>query len=81
MFFAAIADGCKRHDLRRANDRHFAVGDRVVLHEFDPHSQTYSGREMTVCVTFITSAEQPCALSDSALNSDYCILSIAVEPP
>jgi hypothetical protein len=75
-FFDAIADGQKRHDLRRANDRDFRVGDRLLLREFEPESLRYTGREQTVEVTYITSAEQPCALSACALNPNFCILSI-----
>ncbi|MGX5713194.1 DUF3850 domain-containing protein [Sphingopyxis terrae subsp. ummariensis] len=77
-FFAAIAAGDKRHDLRRCYDRDFAVGDRLQLREFDPISQCYTGREQYVAVTYITSASRRCALSDEALHSDFCILSIAL---
>jgi hypothetical protein len=76
-FFAAILAGEKRHDLRRAGDRSFKVGDRMLLREFDAQDQTYTGREQIVWITYITSAEQPCALSEQALHTDFCILSIA----
>lgn len=77
QFFEAIRDGRKRHDLRRADDRAFAVGDRLRLCEFDPSSNRFTGRRQDVVVTFVTSADQPCALSNAALNPSYCILSIA----
>ncbi len=76
-FFDPIARGEKRHDLRRSTDRQFCVGDRIVLREFAPDNQTYTGRSQVVTVTYITSADEPCALSDIALNPDFCILSIA----
>jgi hypothetical protein len=76
-FFQAIADGRKRHDLRRVGDRDFAVGDRLRLREFEPNHDAYTGREQTVTVTYVTSAKQPCALSNAALDPGYCILSIA----
>ena len=76
-FFEAIADGRKRHDLRRATDRDFQVGDYLRLREFDPAAQQYTGRQQLVEVTYITSSEQPCALSAGALDPDFCILSIA----
>ncbi len=76
QFFEAIAEGRKRHDLRRADDRDFHVGDRLRLREFEPEAQQYTGREQVVEVTYKTSAEQPCALSNSALHPDFCILSI-----
>jgi len=76
QFFEAIVSGKKKHELRRADDRDFQVGDTLRLQEFNPDTQRYSGREFLVRITFITSADRPCALSESALNSDYCILSI-----
>lgn len=76
-FYTEIADGRKRHDLRRVTDREFRIGDRLQLREFDPESGHYTGREQTVEVTYITSADLPCALSEEALNPDFCILSIA----
>src|SRR4051812_10711464 len=77
-FFAAIARGEKRHDLRRATDRDFLPGDRLLLQEFDPDRNAYTGRTQRVTVTYITSAEMPCALSEQALNPDFCILSISL---
>lgn len=76
-FFEAIARGDKRHELRRACDRDFRKGDRLRLREFDPETQCYTGREQTVEVTYVTSAKDPCALSEQALHPDYCILSVA----
>lgn len=76
-FFNAIARGDKRHDLRRATDRNFHPGDRLLLQEFDPESAAYTGRSQTVVVTYVTSADMPCALSEQALHPDFCILSIA----
>jgi hypothetical protein len=75
-FFDAIERGEKRHDLRRTSDRTFRVGDQVLLREFAPLNG-YTGRTQLVRVTYITSSEQPCALSGNALSEDYCILSIA----
>ena len=76
-FFDPIAKGTKRHDLRRATDRHFLVGDRLLLREFNPDLNEYTGRTQIVEITYITSALEPCALSEEALNPDFCILSIA----
>jgi Domain of unknown function (DUF3850) len=79
-FFAAILSGAKTHDLRRADDRDFRVGDILLLEEFDPRDGRYTGRKTRVTITYITSAESPCALSEEALNPDFCILSIALAP-
>lgn len=73
--FASIASGEKTHELRRA-DRDFRVDDILLLQEFDPETGQYSGRELSVKVTYMTSAHFPCALSQTALHPDFCILSI-----
>lgn len=77
QFFDAIAEGRKRHDLRRAHDRDFRAGDELLLCEYDPTARSYTGRRQRVKVTYVTSALQPCALSELALSPDFCILSIA----
>lgn len=74
--FEATLTGAKTHDLRRADDRDYRVGDILRLQEFDPDTERYTGRELRVRITYITSAQFPCALSDSSLDPDHCILSI-----
>src|SRR3989344_7127532 len=73
--FTAIAEDRKSHELR-INDRNYAVGDVLVLSEFEPKLERYSGRSMKVEVTYITSIENACAVSDQVLHKDYAILSI-----
>lgn len=77
-FYEAIRVGRKRHDLRRSSDRDFRVGDQLLLCEFDPEQSDFTGREQLAEVTYITSADLPCALSHDALHSDFCILSIKI---
>ena len=76
QFFDPIVSGEKTHDLRRADDRDFRIGDLLCLEEFDPKTNRYTGRQFKVKITYITSADHPCALSDRALHPDFCILSI-----
>src|SRR5690242_19434237 len=75
QFFQPIQAGHRTHELRR-NDRNFEVGDVLVLHEFDPETQQYTGAQCEVDVTSITSLRQPCAVSEDALDPDFCILSV-----
>jgi hypothetical protein len=44
QFFTAILDGSKTFEFRR-NDRGFAVGDELLLREWDPTTESYTGRE------------------------------------
>ena len=75
-FFEAILAGTKLHEVRRVTDRHYEVGDCLRLREYDPVTKKYTGREQLVRITYITSAELPCALSEECLHPDFCILSI-----
>ena len=51
--FAEIRAGSKRHEVRK-NDRPFSVGDVLVLKEWDPTTQEYSGEEEVREVTYVT---------------------------
>lgn len=77
-FFEATLSGAKTHDVRRTADRDYRVGDTLRLQEFDPVKQHYTGREVVVRITYITSAAFPCALSNGALDPDFCILSVTL---
>jgi hypothetical protein len=74
--FATAISGERKHELRRATDRDYGVGDVLVLCEFDPETGAYSGREHAAVITYITSSENPCALSDAGLTPGFCILTI-----
>lgn len=73
--FEEAAVGRKKFELRR-NDRNFEIGDILLLREFEPDTETYTGREKRFKVTYITSQSSPCALSNEALGDGYVILSI-----
>jgi hypothetical protein len=75
QFFERILSGEKTHELRR-NDREYCVGDLVRLQEYDQNREEYTGRELKVRITYITSENLPCAMSKNALHPDFCILSI-----
>lgn len=74
--FEATRRGFKTHEMRKIKDRDYRVGDKLNLLEFEPTSGTFSGRSLLVQITYITSSEFPCALSEDSLHPDYCILSI-----
>ncbi|MFH6786298.1 DUF3850 domain-containing protein [Methylobacterium sp. MA0201] len=77
--FEATLNGTKKHDMRRASDRDYNVGDFLLLKEFDPKKGTYTGRQLRAKITYITSAEFPCALSAQGLSEGYCILSLELQ--
>lgn len=73
--FEAVRQGIKTAELRK-DDRGYAIGDRLLLKEFDPETQSYSGRWQTIEITHILNRENICAVSKQALHDDYAILSI-----
>ena len=50
--FAAVQSGAKRAEIRR-DDRGFAVGDVLVLREYDPTANEHTGRFVEVRVTHV----------------------------
>jgi len=52
-YYDAISEGKKRFEIRREDDRKFAVGDLLVLKEWDPNTQEHLGHSYIVEVTYI----------------------------
>jgi hypothetical protein len=52
--FQAVLDNAKHHEVRSEADRNFAVGDMLLLREYVPSDQAYTGREVWVHVTYIS---------------------------
>jgi len=71
--FQAVVDGKKTYEWRK-DDRGFEVGDRLLLREWDPEKEHYTGREMVVFVTYIS--------RDSFdIPEGYCVLAIQDPSP
>ena len=75
-YFAALKIGDKTFEVRR-NDRDFAVGDRLVLCEYDPSDNAetfydghYSGHELTYDVTYVMHGGR------FGLDGDYVVMGI-----
>ena len=77
-FFEEMIAGRKKHDMRDMRDREYKVGDLMLLREFDPRTGQYTGRSARALITYITSNSTPCAMSSSALDNDYAILSVSI---
>jgi hypothetical protein len=67
---AAIAGGGLRHAI--VEDR-FAPGDVLRL---VPDAHPAGGAELLVRITYVTSADRPCALSPEGLAPGYAIVSL-----
>lgn len=53
--FSEIASGKKKFDLRK-NDFDINPGDVLTLREFNPCTETYTGREVKLAVTYVLAA-------------------------
>lgn len=51
-YFQAIIDGKKKYELR-LNDFEIEAGDTLFLREWDPKTQSYTGREISKKVTYV----------------------------
>lgn len=56
-------DGRKRVEVRH-NDRDYRYGDTLCLHEWDPATEDYTGRETRVIVTWLMQGKQSSVLND-----------------
>ena len=71
-FFQAVVLGKKKHEVR-INDRDYQVGDMLVLKEFNPESNAFTGNQHCVDVTYITYGGK------WGLPEGMCIMSIEDE--
>jgi hypothetical protein len=70
-YFWAIRSGLKRFEVRK-NDRGFAVMDKLLLREYDPRSEKYTGMEIEVVVLYKLDGYQ------FGIEPGYCVLSIDI---
>lgn len=65
-FFEAVKDGRKKFEIRK-NDRNYQEGDILILKEYDPITQSFSGEIIKVEITYMT---------DYAQQDGYVVLGI-----
>ncbi len=70
--FEAIVTGVKRYEIRKA-DRPYSVGDHLLLQEWSPETETYSGRQVCVVVSYMTRG------GEWGLPPDIVVMSITIE--
>ena len=68
--FAAVLNGTKRYEIRSTADRHFAIGDVLVLHEWVPQPGVYTGRSLKKTVSYLT------APGEFGLPENLCVMSL-----
>lgn len=56
-YYQAVQDNRKTFEIR-FDDRDYAVGDYLVLNEWNPNTESYTGRRAVRRVTYVTSAPE-----------------------
>ena len=76
-FYEAIVGQSKTFDLRK-NDRGFAVGDDIILREWEPNGHFYTGNFISRRISYILEhrPDAGCAAT-FGLREGYVILSLA----
>lgn len=76
-FYPEIANGSKPFELRR-NDRHYRVGDKLRICEWDDKKGVHTGREVTKTISYVLEGVGPGAIPPlHGLLKGYCILGFA----
>jgi len=76
-FFGPLLDGSKNFELRK-NDRDYRVGDHLLLQEYEPRDQRFTGRELAKRVTYVlTGAGIGSILPLKGLSIGYAILGLS----
>jgi ASC-1-like (ASCH) protein len=56
-YFKPVLNGSKTFEIRK-NDRHYRVGDRIILSELQDDKKNYTGRYFKGVITYITDYAQ-----------------------
>ncbi len=70
--FCAVLSGHKKYEIR-VNDRNFQEGDELMLLEWDPKTQQYTGRHILTVVTYMTRG------GEWRIPENLCVMSLAVQ--
>lgn len=69
FYFEEVFMGRKSFEVR-VNDRNFKVGDYIILKEWNPDTEKYTGRELARVITFILFG------GNFGIDKDHVVMSI-----
>jgi hypothetical protein len=69
-YFQRVKSGQKPFEVRK-NDRDFQVGDTVVLNEFNPETQEFTGDETSRLVSYVLPGGQ------FGIELGFCVLGLS----
>ena len=58
VYFDAVKSGKKTFEIRDNQDRGFQKGDVVLLKEFNPRENNFTGRHLRKVITYVTNYQQ-----------------------
>lgn len=73
QYFQRVFTGHKNFELRK-DDRNYEIGDTLHLKEFNPLSNEYTGRELSMKVKYVLRGTEE--TEAFGLKNGYCIMSI-----
>lgn len=76
IFFDQVQRGRKNFELRNTKDRHFQEHDFLILKEWDPDTEQYTGRELERVVQYIYTGD-----GLTGVQENFSILSLKPEHP
>lgn len=68
-YFRRVFNGQKMFEVRK-NDRDFQIGDFVNLREYDPKTETYTGREILFRIAYILHG------GEFGIEKGYCVMQL-----
>lgn len=71
-FFQLMASGEKSFELRK-NDRGFLAGHELLLREYNPHTNSYTGQTLRRKITYVLQEKEA---EEIGLKPGYCIMGL-----
>lgn len=71
QFFKLVIDGLKPFEVRK-DDRNYQTGDILLLCEYEPESEHYTGRSVICHVLFVLKGGQ------FGIEPGYCVIGLKI---
>jgi hypothetical protein len=71
--FSAVLSDSKKYEIRESRDRDFREGDELMLREWDPETEQYTGRHILATVTYMTRG------GEFKLPENLCVMSLQIQ--
>lgn len=74
VYFRRVVSGDKTFEVRKS-DRDFQIGDFLTLKEYNPDTETYTGKSASVYITYILHG------GAFGIQDGYCVMAIKLDLP